>query len=408
MTRRLAAGFTLALTFSVLMAYSAGCQEISGFQVTPAGNVWSITTRWDYRVRINGEYLGHTNRELREVYRRGDSVSGGWLVSGDARLLGATKKDGVPVAARLESSEPVEYFLSEDGTVMEAGDSYPRLRGFPTFPDGDIQPEEVWEAPLGVLVRGPKGENYVLPQFASYRYIGKKTYMGRDAHYFDVVWAVRYPGADPSASEFLISVEGSHKMGLVVDAETGAPMMARDALSERWVWADGDVEQRDGFALIFWDGVPPMDHEEIRQKFDSRFPGTAAQQEDDADNEGIIISEIPGGLSVTLRNLHFLPDLAEILPEDRGLLDELARIIENIPDRTILVRGHTADVGRPDDQYKLSEERAKSIAEELSSRGIDPRRLIYEGVGADEPTASNISEEGRRLNRRVELLILED
>ncbi|MDT8299118.1 MAG: OmpA family protein, partial [Spirochaetaceae bacterium] len=312
------------------------------------------------------------------------------------------------VAARLESSEHVEYFLSEDGSVMEAGDSYPQFRGFPTFPDGDIQPDEVWEAPLGVLVRGPKGENYVLPQFASYRYVGKNTYMGRDAHYFDVAWAVRYRGADPAASEFLNSVEGSHKMSLVVDAETGVPIMARDALSERWVWADGDVEQRDGFALIFWDGVTPMDHEEIRQKFDNRFPGAAARLGGDADNQVIIISDFPGGLSVTLRNLHFLPDLAEILPEDQDLLDELARVIGNIPDRTILVRGHTADVGRPDEQYRLSEERAKSVAEELSSRGIDPRRLIYEGVGADEPTAPNITEKGRRQNRRVELLILED
>lgn len=408
MNRRLAAGFALALTLSILTVYSAGCRETSGFQVTPAGNAWSITTRWDYRVRINGEYLGHTNKELREVYRRGDAVSGGWLISGDARLLGATKKDGVPVAARLESSEHIEYLLSDNGTVLEAGDTYPRLRGFPTFPDGDIQPDEVWEAPLGVLVRGPKGEHYVLPQFASYRYVGKKAYMGRDAHYFDVVWAVRYHGGDPAASEFLNSVEGSHKMSLVVDAETGAPVMARDALKQRWVWADGTVEQRDGFALIFWDGVAPMDHGEIIQKFDDRFPGAAAHLEDEVDNEGIIIADIPAGLSVTLRNLHFRPDLAEILPEDRSLLDELARIIGNIPDRTILVRGHTADVGRPDDQYKLSEERAKSVADELTRRGIDPRRLIYEGVGADEPISPNSSEEGRRLNRRVELQILED
>ena len=74
----------------------------------------------------------------------------------------------------------------------------------------------------------------------------------------------------------------------------------------------------------------------------------------------------------------------------------------------MVVRGHTAEVGRPAEQDALSEERARTVADELSARGTAPGRLIYEGVGAAEPLAPNDTEEGRRRNRRVELLIIED
>lgn len=403
------------------------------FGAAPPGERWKITTRWDYRVRVDGKYLGYANRELREVFNRQEELPTGWLISGDARILGATKKDGYPVAARLEGTESIQFVLDKNGSVLDAGDNYPRLRGFPTFPDGEIHPGDIWEAPLDVLVRGPNDEKAVLPQTASYRYVGVKPYLDREAHYFEVNWALRYRGFDPEISTFLTQVEGSHRVSLVVDVATGAPIMARDNLQETWRWADNQVEERDGFALIFWTGVPPLDKGGIRREFEDRFPGVVtvvsgsdtpddnteldesgkndnwiSELDESVSSGDIFVTETEKGFSVTLMNLHFQPDLAKLLPEDRPLLDILADILSGIPDRTVLIRGHTADLGRPDDQYKLSEERAGTVADELKTRGIDPRRLLYEGVGADEPLASNDTEDGRRQNRRVEFLILED
>ena len=194
--------------------------------------------------------------------------------------------------------------------------------------------------------------------------------MGMDAYYFDVSWAIRHREYNPSTADFLKDVEGSHKVSLVMDAETLAPIMARDQLSERWVWADSRVEQRDGFALIFWDGVPPLDFGGIRKEFETHFQGHIPPGAEEGgsehpgvvkagENDDLIILETDRGVSVTLRNLHFRPDLAVLLPSDRPVLDDLAGILNSIPDRTVLVRGHTADVGRPDDEHALSEERAR-------------------------------------------------
>ncbi len=437
MIRRVTVSFTLLFCTVV----NLGAQDNVYFGSSSPDERWTVTTRWDYRVRMDGKYLGFANRELREVYRRGSELPDGWEVEGEARLLGATRKNGMPVAARLEGSEDISYILSRNGGVLDAENGYPRLRGFPTFPEQELTPGDRWEAPLDILVSGPEGGRGVLNQIAVYQYLGMRPYGDRQAHYFDVNWAIRYDGYQPDIEFFLNRVEGSHKVSLIVDAETLAPIMARDSLSERWIWADSRVEQRDGFALIFWKGVPPLDKGSILDDFEARFPGDVTRRvEDDgstvsdgngtgtgmlsggtedivADDEDsdlddfrndIVIVETPRGVSVTLRNLHFKPDLAELLSDDRPLLDELADILESIPGRTVLVRGHTADVGRPEDELNLSEERAHTVADEMAARGIDPGRLIFEGVGAQEPVASNSNEEGRRLNRRVELLILED
>ena len=420
------------------------------FDARPPDERWSVITRYNYRVRINGRYLGHAEREIRETYKRVSRSPRGERISGWARVLGATKRNGLPVAARLESSRSVNFLLADSGSVSAALGPFPSLQGFPAFPDGEIHPGDRWEAPIGIGIIGPEGEGGVLPSIASYTYTGPAPYQGRAAHYFEAAWALRYqgyPGTQDPLARIIEAVSGSHRVTLVVDAESGAPLMARNSLREQWTWADSRVEEREGFALIFWRGVPPLDVNAVAKRF-GRTPAAALPEgtlpegtlpegtlpEESAalppaaalfppaggrgpeqpsppppgDTEALTIIPTPAGLSVTLHNLHFKADTALILPEDRPLLDEIAAVLADIPHRTVVVRGHTAEVGRPAEQDALSEERARTVADELSARGTAPGRLIYEGVGAAEPLAPNDTEEGRRRNRRVELLIIED
>ena len=439
------------------------------FDARPPDERWSVITRYNYRVRINGRYLGHADREIRETYKRVSRSPRGERISGWARVLGATKRNGLPVAARLESSRSVSFLLADSGSVSAALGPFPSLQGFPAFPDGEIHPGDRWEAPVGIGIIGPEGEGGVLPSIASYTYTGPAPYQGRAAHYFEAAWALRYqgyPGTQDPLARIIEAVSGSHRVTLVVDAESGAPLMARNSLREQWTWADSRVEEREGFALIFWRGVPPLDVNAVAKRF-GRTPaaappaqgifseesaalpppaapglpprdtppappaappaqgifseesaalpppagGTGPEQPvppPPGDTEALTITPTPAGLSVTLHNLHFKADTALILPEDRPLLDEIAAVLADIPHRTVVVRGHTAEVGRPAEQDALSEERARTVADELSARGTAPGRLIYEGVGAAEPLAPNDTEEGRRRNRRVELLIIED
>jgi outer membrane protein OmpA-like peptidoglycan-associated protein len=113
------------------------------------------------------------------------------------------------------------------------------------------------------------------------------------------------------------------------------------------------------------------------------------------------------GIKLTIKNLRFAPDRADLLPEERNRLNLLAQALTSSGGKAFLVEGHTASVGRPGDEMNLSVERARHIVDELVSRGIPADRFIYKGWGGAKPAGNNSSEEGRSANRRVEITILE-
>lgn len=122
---------------------------------------------------------------------------------------------------------------------------------------------------------------------------------------------------------------------------------------------------------------------------------------------GIEVAPVPEGVRLTVRDLRFTADSDRLLPEERRRLDLLAQALRGVGERTILVEGHTAAVGRPAGELELSIARAKRIVEELSARGIPADRFLYKGWGGAKPAADNATEEGRARNRRVEITILE-
>jgi outer membrane protein OmpA-like peptidoglycan-associated protein len=86
-------------------------------------------------------------------------------------------------------------------------------------------------------------------------------------------------------------------------------------------------------------------------------------------------------------------------------LRELARSLRAHPNSTILVVGHTDNVGTAAFNKQLSLDRASAVARILVSYGVSSSRIRYAGRGYNEPIASNSTASGRALNRRVEVLI---
>ncbi len=111
-------------------------------------------------------------------------------------------------------------------------------------------------------------------------------------------------------------------------------------------------------------------------------------------------------LVVTMPNeILFAPGSAELRPDLRADLAALARNLNEYPDTTIDVVGHTDSTGPADLNQRLSQRRAEAVAAVLIAHGVAPERIRAFGRGEDEPIASNLTEEGRALNRRVEIII---
>jgi OOP family OmpA-OmpF porin len=80
--------------------------------------------------------------------------------------------------------------------------------------------------------------------------------------------------------------------------------------------------------------------------------------------------------------------------------------VKLLPGARIVVEGHTDAQGRPDTNLQLSQERAEAVRGWLlQNSGLTPARVTALGYGADRPVATNDSEEGRALNRRIEIIL---
>lgn len=87
-------------------------------------------------------------------------------------------------------------------------------------------------------------------------------------------------------------------------------------------------------------------------------------------------------------------------------LDKVANILQRYPRSSIRIIGHTDNVGSAAYNQRLSEDRASAVGWSLEDAGLNPQRVRTEGRGESQPRASNNSEAGRQLNRRVEMLIV--
>lgn len=87
-------------------------------------------------------------------------------------------------------------------------------------------------------------------------------------------------------------------------------------------------------------------------------------------------------------------------------IDRLAKVLTDYPQTRVRVEGHTDSTGSPQYNQMLSERRAMAVRDALVQRGVDPRRIEVIGFGASQPVATNATEAGRQMNRRVTIVII--
>lgn len=116
--------------------------------------------------------------------------------------------------------------------------------------------------------------------------------------------------------------------------------------------------------------------------------------------------DIRGKKICAMQQVSFKFGSHELTAQDKVYLDEMVILMETNEMINIKVNGHTDNIGSEEANMNLSRERAKAVHDYLNSKGIDSSRLSYEFFGATRPIASNHTEEGRILNRRVEFEII--
>ena len=107
---------------------------------------------------------------------------------------------------------------------------------------------------------------------------------------------------------------------------------------------------------------------------------------------------------LTLRDVHFAFDSAQLTSEAKSRLDAAVAAINANPSDTVSIEGHTDSMGSDAYNSQLSQRRARAVVDYLVSKGVSASRLKAVGKGENHPVASNDTREGRAKNRRVEII----
>lgn len=423
-------GFTVAF----------GQQELPVQVTYSGGRNYSLVERTDLRRYDNNKYVGLVSREVRSFI-----VNDGNLYDGSFYVDEGTKHQNVSVAQEIHDSIPSTFKITSDGNLIMIEDhGYPSFRSFPAFPKTKIKKGDSWTAramrsvdPLN------KGVFTKIPMEVLYTYIGDETVRGEDVFVFSAKWATRYGISyfDFGGDQNLKSANGSHSATMYVSKNTGYAIVVRDSVNENFIYKDGNSVTFKGTISLFTEYPPAVDRTRIieslqrvalvskdeteslskpvneshplaasttgNKKNEKTEPKTKKNTASAAKNSNIKVENTPAGIRLTIQNLQFKADSAELLPGEEKRLDQIATVLKEAGNSQFLVEGHTAATGYEKGEMKLSAERAHAVAEALSKKGIQASRFITKGSGAHKPIADNATPEGKAMNRRVEITILE-
>ena len=279
----------------------------------------------------------------------------------------------------------------------------PMARDIPAFPDHELKPGDVWSGNGREVHDFRKGFNisepYAFPVTVSYQYLGKDETGLYDliSIKYSVDHKTNFPKRNKDNYLQLARITGSTIQIMKWDNKRGRAF----SYSEEFNFV---------FELIFGDTI----------RFTGTAKGEVIEAEDidkdkiaeeilDSGLENVTVEKVEEGIKITIENIQFLPDSAILADVELEKLETIIEILNKVPNNDLLIIGHTALAGTPEGRKTLSTQRAKSVAEYILSAGVRGEKQIrIQGKGAEEPIATNATDEGRKKNRRVEIIILEN
>lgn len=151
-------------------------------------------------------------------------------------------------------------------------------------------------------------------------------------------------------------------------------------------------------AKFLLDPVTAVDRKVIKD-VELGLPGSVAKNSETTHTVGKIL---------TLENLIFNVGTSTITKESYPELDELVNMLKNNPNMVIQLEGHTDIKGDPKLNLKLSQSRVDAVKSYLVTKGASKNRIKTKAFGGTQPISRENTEAAAKLNRRVELRILEN
>ena len=444
--------FVIAFCFAVLCAGTPLFGERFLWSVKKDVR-YSVTTDTQQEHLINGERQGGLKKSHSSAVFHAVSVSNtnAALYKGEFKYYeGEEDERNLPLA--LKDIFPTEFWRDAYGKYFVKPDIFmPVLRDVPLFTKDDMYPGGMWQAEgheVHNLTRYGLAGAHRIPFTVRYIYTGDHTAAGKRIASFSISYVFNYFGgidtekhkqeARTALSRYRIgSVEyntlraqqeqewtllqyapqritGSSIRQLDWDIEARLPYSADEDYHFIFTLVNGSVVEYKGKSWSNFELIPDREREaeavmKTLQNYVETAQNTAAGTHQKAAPEasGISVHRDERGIVLELGDILFDIDSAQLKPEARARLTELARRINASGEFKVRVEGHTDNTGTAEYNMRLSQSRASEVAVFLSQAlDTNARNISWIGHGLTRPTASNFTAAGRAQNRRVEIILL--
>ncbi len=280
----------------------------------------------------------------------------------------------------------------------------PVVRDVPILLDQEVSAGDSWQA-IGREVQDFRGSlglptpyHYEFP--VDYTYLGEQRYNGELYPALQIRYIIRHNDKTLDARAPR-QVTGFAEQIVYWDRVNGRPLAYNEDYLIEIELDSGERYQFEGVAYGEVIESAPLRRVDIQREVERHLA--------DAEIDDVDVRPDERGVTLSLQNIQFPPDSSLLLPAEREKIARIATILTRYPDRDILVSGHTALAGDAEGRMTLSTDRASAVAQALFELAVRARdRLLVQGFGAEQPIATNLTEEGRVKNRRVEITILEN
>lgn len=329
---------------------------------------------------------------------------GGYRVSGVFKIFRMLKGDKV---FHLDEEYKSDFIINTNGK-FEVPSHYfmPNVRHIPTFPDKEINLTESWNAEAMEIVKVNNAPNISMALSSDYLFANIETNSEGSKNaviQYHIMTDKDLLQAGLSSGGFPERIYGFNYGTFLWDMDKNIPV----SQSERYQILFGygkassyaSLQYKMNIISVYkiYDFVSKEEEEKDRKEFEDNLG--------DENIENIIVDSVPEGLVLRLGEILFDTDSYTLKNESKKTIDNIIDAVKKTyPDREIIVQGHTDNTGREEYNKTLSERRAKTVADYILPF-LNHDKLSYSGFGEKEPIASNDTLEGRRRNRRVDIII---
>ena len=371
------------------------------------GNTWSEprnagapinSASWDSQPSINAE-----GRVLYFTSNRSGGMGGmdiWYSVFGLNGTWGKPVNLGGKVNTKGDEMSPFIYFDSR--TLYFSSNGLAGMGGFDLYSTRMLE-DSTWTEPvnLGYPINSFNDETgLVISSDGSRAYYSSKlnNERGKDLFYFDMPESLR-----PEPVSYL--------KGKVYEKITGKILTANYELINLTLGktiVTGKTDAKGNFlvCLPFGYNYGLNVNKEGYLFYSENFKFDTVRPDTDPYIKRVALSKIEAGEKLTLYNIFFETDSWELKKESQSELDKLFVLLNSNKDLVVEIGGHTDSTGTTEHNRLLSENRAKSVVSFLKSKGITELRMKYKGYGDSLPVGDNNTSDGRQMNRRTEVKIL--